>query len=306
MNKIIILLLIILLTAWIFLTPGCTKENNKEYSIAPLMDYDSSICDGTATVRGGYAGIGIKLQAYDLDSGQPIQDASGFISFPEQGEGSSVGSEGFSCYITDPTFPFSLSVFASQKYLQIKGLNITPVPVGKMYLIKVPMKKKPACYFDRENLDYYFAYINRSFGLAQNEYALECMDSSTSRGGFIEAKGNFLNEQEFELLYHWGWCSSAGTDCGWTKCFAVEGNDELFQSVKKRLCNEIESFFNNNISACESSNPSYDNTAEVREKCLEGEYEYNIGDKKVISIIQSSGRCSSSVEKGGSDCLAIY
>lgn len=305
MKKIIIILSI----ALILLASGCAKDNNKgnkQYSITPLQDYDASMCDGTSTIRGGYEGIGIKLEAYDSDSGQPIQGASGFINYQEQGGGSSINSEGFSCFITDPTFPFLLSVSASREYLQIKGLNITPVPVGKMYLIKVPMEKKPACYYDGEYLNNYFENINRSFGIPQSEYSLECMDSSFGRGGFIEAKGTYKNGEKLELLYHWGWCSSAGTDCGWTKCFAVEGNDELFQSVKKRLCNEIKSFFNNNIAACESANPSYDNTSEVREKCLEGEYEYELGDKKVISIIQSSGRCSSSVHKGDSNCLAIY
>ncbi len=284
-------------------TNDTSTQKEKDYSITTLQDYDSTLCSGRGTIRGGYEGIGIKLQAYDSDSGQLIPEAGGGVIFPEQSGGSGVGSNQFSCYIIDPTFPISVSIYA-KGYIPVKELNIGYVQVGKMYLIKIPMEKKPACYYDKENLDNYFDYINRAFGLDSNQYDLKCMDSNINRGGFIESEGEFNQGGEFELLYRWGWCSSGGTDCGWTKCFAVEGNDELFETIKNKICNEISSKGYHDKNICTS--PAYNNTDEIRQKCLNGEYEYSIGNKKVISVIQSSGRCSSSVEKGSSDCLSIY
>ncbi|MBI2110534.1 hypothetical protein HYT51_02030 [Candidatus Woesearchaeota archaeon] len=284
-------------------TNDTSTRKGKNYSITTLQDYDSTLCPSRTTVNGGYGGIGIKLQPYDLDSGQSIQETSGFVSFLEQGGGSGAGSTAFSCYITDPTFPISVSIDA-KGYIPITELNIGSLQVGKMYLIKIPMEKKPACYYDGGNLGKYFDYIQLGFGLNSTQYKLMCMDSDITRGGFIEVKGSYATGGNFELLHHWGWCSSAGTDCGSTRCFAVEGNDELFETVKNKICNEISSQGSHDEIICTS--PAYDNTDEIRQKCLDGEYEYSIGNKKVISVIQSSGRCSSSVEKGSSDCLSIY
>jgi len=163
---------------------------------------------------------------------------------------------------------------------------------------------KPDCYYDENNLVNYYTNIEKGFGLNNSQYTLRCMDSDIGRGGFIEAKGIYLNEEQFELLYHWGWCSSGGADCGYAKCFAIDGNEELFVNVKNKICSEIfmEGHHDDNI----CTTPAYDNTSLVRQKCLDGDYDYTIDDKRVISIIQYSGRCYSSVEKGEPDCTGIY
>lgn len=164
-------------------------------------------------------------------------------------------------------------------------------------------KNKDSCYYDENNHEEYYEYIEKGFGLSNEQYTLKCMDSDITRGGFVEAQGSYATGGKFELFNRWGWCSSGGTDCGWTKCFAVEGNDDLFETIKNELCNEISSKGYHDEYFCTS--PAYDNTEEIRQKCLNGEYDYTIGDKKVISIVQSSGRCSSSVKKGSSVCLGI-
>ena len=276
----------------------------KGYSITALQDYDPTLCSGMGVVKGGSGDIGLKLQAYDFESGEMINTERTYFDFPGHNGGSGgTSNERFWCYQTDSTFPISVSVVA-KGYIPIQDLNIGTVPVGKMYLVKVLMKKKPTCYYDKDNLEQFFKYIKEGFGLSENQYTIKCMDSDITRGGFVEAQGNLTTGGKFELLFRWGWCSSGGADCGWTKCFAVKDNDELFKNVKNKLCNEISSKGYHDEDICTS--PAYDNTEEVRQKCLDGEFEYFIGNKKVISIVQNSGRCSSSVGRGSPDCLSIY
>ena len=176
--------------------------------------------------------------------------------------------------------------------------------IGVIVLVSigiVAMQKKPSCY-DEINLDRYSKYIERVFELTNDSYTLKCMDSSFSRGGSLEASGSFITGGNFELFYREGMCSSGGADCGWSKCFATEGNDELFEKAKNNLCNSLYSFYE-----CSNENTCTQvSTNEIRQKCLDGEYEYSIGDKKVISIVRGSSRYSSYVEKGSSDCLDIY
>ncbi len=169
-----------------------------------------------------------------------------------------------------------------------------------------PMQKKPLCSYDKSNLNQYDDYLERGFGLRSNQYTLKCVDADITRGGFVEAEGDYVNGSAFELLHHWGWCSSGGSDCGWTKCFAVEGNNELFETIKNKICNEIDSRVTYNEYEYGCTFPTYDNTNEIRQKCLNGEYEYIIGNKKVISVIQDVGRCFSSVKKGSSNCLGQW
>ena len=158
------------------------------------------------------------------------------------------------------------------------------------------------CKYDAGNIESYHEIIRKAFGLGSNQYEIRCVRSDMSRGGFIEAQGRLSTGGNFELYYHWGWCSSSGTDCGWAKCFSVEGNDRLFEIVRNRICNEITSRTAHG-EFCPSQ--AYDNTEEAREKCLNGGYDYLIGSRKIISIVQHSGRCSSYVEKGIPDCSGI-
>ena len=62
------------------------------------------------------------------------------------------------------------------------------------------------------------------------------------RGGFIKAKGTYEDNSPFGLYYRWGWCSSGGADCGWEACFKTT-LDELLETVKANLCNELSSIF---------------------------------------------------------------
>ena len=315
--KCTIIFLITLVILVIFIS-GCILNNSdtwdtstpleKHYSITTLQDYDSSLCTNLDTINGGYGYIGLKLKAYDVELGDKINtDGEMFTISGQNGPVSDSDDKGFGCFQTDPTFPILVTVYANiGGYTPIIEMDIGSLPVGKMYLIKVAMQNKTnkkSCY-DQYNLKQYYEFIKEIFGINSNQYTLKCMDSDITRGGFIESEGKFNQGGEFELLYRWGWCSSGETDCGGTKCFAAEGNDELFETVKNKLCNEISSRSDHDEYLC-STFPVYNNTDEIRQKCLDGEYEYSIGNKKVISIIQNSDKCSSSVGKGSSECLSI-
>ncbi|MFA6088238.1 MAG: hypothetical protein WC755_00110 [Candidatus Woesearchaeota archaeon] len=310
----IIVLLLLMFVCGSFIAVIALLENMKnnpfakktsDYSIKSIQDYNINLCAGVSSVHEGYDGIGIKLQPYDSESNELInaENFDGFVNFPKQGAGSSVSSKDFTCYISDPTFYFSVNINAKD-YISVKDLAINPVAVGKMYLIKVPMHKKPACYYDKENLQTFSEYINNNFGLDSTKYSLTCMDSSISRGGFVKSSGKYNDGGSFEVFYRWGSCSSGGADCGHSSCFAVEGNDNLFQTVKTKLCNDLYSYNHVYPVRC-TEGVDYDNTEEIRKKCMAGEYDYVSGNKQVISIIQDGNACSASVKKGNLDCLGI-
>jgi hypothetical protein len=154
----------------------------------------------------------------------------------------------------------------------------------------------------KEAQDRFYETIKDQFNLEKSEYNLECMESNMGRGGYIKAKGTYKDGSELELYYRWGWCSSGGTDCGESKCFSTT-SDTVFSIMKNTSCNSITSSQSHDEYICLS--PAYDNTTEVRNECLNGSFEKIDGNKKTISIIQSSNRCYSSASVGLLDCIGI-
>ena len=49
------------------------SQENGNFSVAALQDYDSSLCGSTGTIKGGYEHVGLRLQAYDSESGEIIK-----------------------------------------------------------------------------------------------------------------------------------------------------------------------------------------------------------------------------------------
>jgi hypothetical protein len=271
----------------------------KRMSILAEQEFDATLCTGISTLTGGSEGIGFRVEAYDPVSGETIEMARGSIDVPGKG-GSSSSSEHYSCFMTDSKSSFAVTM-AARGFLPIEGLPIEDIMPGKMYLIRVPMKQKPECFYDQEKFADYNLYISSGFGIPSEDYELECMDSDFTRGGFISAEGRHIEGANFKLDYHWGWCSSGGSDCGFSKCFASGSDDPFYAQVKERICNDLSSAGRNDGNICTAV--AYDNTSQVRQLCMEGLYEKREGNIAAISVRQDSGRCSSSVDAGDFKCL---
>ena len=90
-NTVILSLMLIVLAIFI---AGCisnksntqdtSTKKDKDYLVTTLQDYDSSLCSGSGTITGGYEYIGLKLQAYDSESGEIIKTEREYFRFPEQ------------------------------------------------------------------------------------------------------------------------------------------------------------------------------------------------------------------------------
>jgi|SRR3989344_347568 len=145
--------------------------------------------------------------------------------------------------------------------------------------------------------------IEEYFSLNPNSYTIKCSECIFERGGYIKAKIE-KDKEPLELYYSWGWCSSGGTDCGWYMCFTSlsEKTDDVYESVKNKFCNQISSkqLNSNNIPYCTAE--AYDNTKEVKNQCLAGEFEKIEGSKKSLAIDQISERCKDRIAQGNFDC----
>lgn len=273
------------------------------YEVVELQDMDASLCSGLSGARDS-VNVSLKLQIYDADTGKSIEgniyhcvyliDQS-FLSLDTKKSSAKTGHcsdllDSFWCSIAKPNWAVSLSV-ELKDYISVDDLVIDPLQLDKMYLIKLYLKKKPDCFFEENNLDYFFAEIKKGFDLDSFEYTLECINSHKTHGGFVEGRGKYYSGDDFEFLYREGACSSGGNDCGFTSCFSVEDNDRLFEKVKEHICHQVTNMKNE-----ESS----------RKKCFAGEFDYVIGRKKVISVKQVSSGQNVYAEKSSSDCLSIY
>jgi hypothetical protein len=287
----------------IILLVGCnytpvSSEKPKSYSISEIP-FDETECSGFGTVTGGYEEVGFRLSAHDNVTGNSIiLEWDDFAIKDAASGGSHTG--GYSCFLTDPTYPIRISTMA-QGYIQPQ-LELT-LQTGKLYHIDIAMQPKPSCYVDEANKNTIEMYLI-GFGLENGSFNLKCTDSNINRGGHAEGSGLLLDGTAFSFLHRWGWCSSGGADCGDTRCFSARQGSIAFAKVKEKLCSDIRSIGFHDDYMC--IDPAYNTTEDAKKKCLAGEYEYTSGDIKTISIIQHSDRCGSFIEKGPEDCLSIY
>jgi hypothetical protein len=54
-----------------------------------------------------------------------------------------------------------------------------------------------------------------------DKYVLQCVECDLGRGGFVKLQGAYANGTRFTYYHRFGWCSSGGTDCKDTECFAT-------------------------------------------------------------------------------------
>lgn len=144
--------------------------------------------------------------------------------------------------------------------------------------------------------------IKRELGLEESQYSLSCVECNMDRGGFIKVKGTYQNNSHLEFYYHWGWCSSGGTDCGYDVCLTTD-SDELFQLTKSSYCSQIETEETNDSFICKGE--AFDYTEEIRAQCYKGQFEKIQDSRKTFSLRQYSGRCSAEASPGNFSCLEI-
>lgn len=285
---------------------SCAKESFRtdDYAVRVLQDYDQKLCSSHGTIKGGYENIGISIDAYDKETKEKIVTKSEYIFFPQQGGGGGgTHSDMFHCYMTDPSYNMTVSVM-TDGYLPIDGMAIHGVKTKKMNKIDVMMEKKPKCYLDTKNMEHYITTIEKEFGMKESEYELKCADAQIARGGYTKAIGVTKDNESFELMYHRGWCSSGGADCGWMKCISIEDDKGLFEKVKEKVCAELsyENYYDGQICTSEA----FSRDEEVRKSCMDGAFDYVSENKYTISFIQDMNRCSSSVKKGNASCYSIF
>jgi hypothetical protein len=288
-----------------------------QYKVVSEVEYDKSLCEGITDLQSGLIRGGVRIYLVESDSGASIPGFGAlninltsdpaYSHLLDSGDDSSsagIGQEGgYTCYeglasngstiITTPaghcTSSFDLSL-----------------PENKLVTIRVFVDRNTTTnnhHLCPEQEEWFQKSMEESFGLGKLEYTLTSINFDPQRGGFIKVTGVYKNSTPFDVFYHWGWCSSGGTDCGWVKCFKVTGDDVVgaFEKVKTSLCKGISSQQTSDGYYC--SGKEYDNTTILQGKCLSGAYEYESNGSKTISIKQDSGRCGSTPSKGLGDCL---
>jgi len=289
------------------------------YRLVSLKDYNQSLCDSTGFqyMPNGF-NSGAKVVLVDAVTGENLS-GDGFLT-TVNGAGT-FGVE-YTCFEQINSTKSVVTVNAGGYSSISFYFNL---PENKLALIEIPMAR--SCTTGRsclENLEVLSGMnedtntedlirdsteriqglINDNFGFAEGDYSLSCLECSLTRGGFIKARGVYRGETPFELYYHWGWCSSGGSDCGWSACFSIDKKQsELKNKVTDLLCNRILSAYLNDGMLC-TINSSSDNTADMRYLCTSGgAFQQTSDETWTISLNQYSGRCESSPSDGIFPCI---
>ncbi len=150
----------------------------------------------------------------------------------------------------------------------------------------------------KEESDEYYAKINETFDLQASDYSLNCMECNLGRGGYIRANGTYKDGTPLVLYYHWGWCSSGGTDCGWSACLKTE-NDQVLGNAENTLCPKLESYDRQEkyMKDYVTMETTRDETNQTQADCFKRGYETVQGKEKTLSIVQNADKYTSTVEK---------
>ena len=325
----------VFLVIFIFSFSAYTWKSYKgDYKLLHVWNYDKRFCDQIDTIyneidKNKQFNLGLKIIAKDYNTNE-ILEGYAEIDYINKTKNYFMGQMNFTCQQnlnSDYAIISMRSEGYSPKVFELK------LPKNKLVTIEVPMTKH--CeggknFFEnyetglihkyngdkeeiREIMENAYVWFDRKigvFGLNKTDYKLDCIEGNFGRGGFIRATGVYLNKTPFELYYHYGWCSSAGTACGFDACFTSFSDDQgLYELVKSNLCKKISSF---DIKEEHTLNPPTvrgvrvnDTTDEIRKKCLEDGFSKIDDEKKSISIKQKSYRMRNYVVGGETDCLNI-
>lgn len=319
---IIILCIILIITGCTSYLKEKTHASSQEqvYKISSLVKYSSSLCGSTGfAYKPNSFNSGMKLMLKDKITGELLE---GYGTLSSKEGGGSANLKNYSCqeeiysenvlvsaYAKGYTplvfnFKYPKNQLATVEVFMIKSCSGGPsffddLKLSNELLAELIDNQTLANEYLKGSQDRFYDTIKIQFGLEKADYSLQCIESYDSRGGYIKAKGTYKDGSPLELYYHLGWCSSGGSDCGWSICF-TSNLDSLFQSVKNNTCNKIYSLQSHDDICI---NEAYDHTEEVKNECLAGKYENINGNKKSIAINQIAGRCTSSVEQDNFNCL---
>ena len=323
-NSILVLiaLFIVIIVGVVFYLRGNSQNTllstQQNYKISSLIDYDANLCSGIgyAYKQNGF-NSGIKLIFKDKITGELIEGSA--MTSTSESE-SSIDSKNYSC---------EESINSEEVLISANAQGYTPsvfifkYPKNKLAIVEVLMMKSCSggpSFFDNLDLSAKFIasqsisneYIKNSqnrfyeiiedqFNLKKSDYSVECAEGDLGRRGYVKVKGEYKDGSPLELNYHLGWCSSGGSDCGWSMCLKSQ-SDDLFGPVKNNFCNKLSSRQLYDDYSC-TSQQAHDKTEEVKGNCIAGEFENIDGNTKSISIIQNSNRCTDSVKVGEFNCI---
>jgi len=271
------------------LTPATPTQayETLPYKIVSTQPYDGELCtsSGNANKPGGF-NVGYKLVLTDYDTGEKLRGDSTVFNFPC---GTVLPDQGFSCM---------QNVLSSNTTIKVYSPKHSPVsfefefPENKLITIEVPLKKscegEMAKLENEEVREFFFGTIEEQFGLSQDVYELDCAEYSWSRGSFVKASGDYKDTIPFKLYFKRGWCSSGGTDCGYTVCFSTT-DDALFDYVKQTVCGK--GFYLNES---------------IGQECKDGAYDYVDGSEKTIAFYYFVAREHARADRTGRDCIDDY
>lgn len=174
-------------------------------------------------------------------------------------------------------------------------MNIEPyVPVP------APPVPTQQCFDGPEAQRQFESMIEQHFQIEPGTYEVISSECELGRGGNLSAVLR-LEGQEVTLRYDWGWCSSGGSDCGWSSCI-IAPQGELYDRLKAAQCSMVSE---TQVSAAESGgicthNDSHDGTDAARQECLG--YGQAAGGQAMFSVLQEANRCGSSAQPGPIPC----
>jgi hypothetical protein len=140
--------------------------------------------------------------------------------------------------------------------------------------------------------------IHEWFGFASESYVVTHSECLIDRGGYIKARLEMSGET-VELYARDGFCSSGGTDCGWTVCLTS------FSEATRALIDEVRARHCDNLRAQELTDwgGPFTATAAAVAACHAGELETEGCGRKTIYLYQHSTAGLECVYRGGIYCF---
>jgi hypothetical protein len=180
--------------------------------------------------------------------------------------------------------------------------------LGLVIYLLLNKSNAPSCTKDMQEL----LTKTSSMGINLESYKILSGQCNFERGGFIKLKLEKKSSNEIlDIYYHWGFCSSAGTDCGFQECVkSYSKTNQDYDSIKSVLCTYLDDYRYIDEPFLEGGcpgelNTDYDNSEIVQNQCKAGDFEQIIQNTRTISVNQISERCTGSVQQASFDCLNI-
>lgn len=301
----------VLLLVSIIVTSGCSSDNypkkglSDNYRISPVIAFDKNLCSSYGSDSNSSSGVdtGFKI-ILDDGKGQPI-NGSGTIDFGESSTSSSIlaSSAQEKKYICENTASDTITISAYSKGFAPVTLKIN-TPMNQLSTVKMTMSKSGTTYSQCSDMAFLKEQLREHFGLSESDYTIYYSECNPGRGGYFKTGGVYKDGSKLELYYHWGSCSSGGSDCGFDVCINTRSN-EFLEEQKNTFCDQLSSRMLNDGTVCDGD--EYDNTKSVKDSCLSGAYDgkRTLGSESSFSIIQNISKCKNSVSIGNRKCMDI-